>query len=44
MHNKMPLRFGVALTKPNQILVIEGRFVQELKDTLAREPPAKPFP
>jgi hypothetical protein len=31
MNNKMPLRCGVALAKPDQILIVERRFVQELR-------------
>jgi hypothetical protein len=31
MENKMPFRLGVALAKPDQVVIVEGRFVQELR-------------
>jgi ATP-dependent Lhr-like helicase len=31
MQNKMPLRIGVALAKPDQIVIVEGRLVQEFR-------------
>ncbi|ERR1700722_1348222 len=31
MNNKMPLRLGVALAKPDQVLIVKGRLVQEFR-------------
>jgi len=38
--DKMPLRIGVTVAKPDQIIVVEGRLAQVFKDTPARSLPA----